>query len=351
MKVLHVLSDNIFSGAQNVVCQIIALFREKDPGTEMVFVCPEGPVREALEAREIRYVPLPALKAGALRQILRREMPDLVHAHDVRASVLCALACGRTPMISHIHNNHVDARRISLRSLSYLPAARKAAHIFWVSSSALEEYRFSRAVRNKSSVLFNVIDMAAVEEKAARDPEAPARDLVFAGRLTYQKHPQRLLSVAELLLARRPGLTMSILGDGELYEEMCRLAGSKGLADHVLLPGFASNPYGTIQKAGALLLTSRWEGTPMVALEAMSLGTPVVSTPTDGMKDLVRQGENGFLGETDEELAAAAAAILEDPALRRRMSEACRETARRINDTDSYYARIRNVYETALHIQ
>ena len=51
-----------------------------------------------------------------------------------------------------------------------------------------------------------------------------------------------------------------------------------------------------------MLLTSIYEGTPMCALEALCLGKPIVSTPTDGMKDLIKQGFNGFLSDKDDEL-------------------------------------------------
>lgn len=82
----------------------------------------------------------------------------------------------------------------------------------------------------------------------------------------------------------------------------------------------------------------------MCALEAMALGTPVVSTPTDGMKDLIQSGENGFLSDDDRDLAAAVERILSDSAYREKLSREEQETFRRINDPQAYKAAIAACY-------
>ena len=91
-------------------------------------------------------------------------------------------------------------------------------------------------------------------------------------------------------------------------------------------------------------MTSRWEGTPMCALEAMALGVPIVSTPTDGLKVLVKNGENGFLSDTDEGLVSAIIRILDDGDLQARMSEQCKRDAEVFNDTFKYKQTIKDIY-------
>ena len=86
----------------------------------------------------------------------------------------------------------------------------------------------------------------------------------------------------------------------------------------------------------ALLLTSRWEGTPMCALEALALGVPVVSTPTDGMVDLIGEGEDGFLSDDDAVLAEKVLAIVTDEALHERLSRNAAEKSLKINDVATY---------------
>ena len=74
----------------------------------------------------------------------------------------------------------------------------------------------------------------------------------------------------------------------------------------------------------------------MCALEAMVLGVPVVSTPTDGLVDLIEDGVTGFLSDSDEVLADKMVLLSEDPALRAAMSRNAAQRAREINDTAAY---------------
>lgn len=74
----------------------------------------------------------------------------------------------------------------------------------------------------------------------------------------------------------------------------------------------------------------------MCALEAMALGVPVVSTPTDGLLDLLDEGENGFLSDDDAVLAEKMVLLASDPALRERLSRSAAEKASRINDIQTY---------------
>ena len=124
IRILHVLSSHIYSGAENVVCQIISMFRS-DPDYEMVYCSPDGPIREALEARQVSYVPIEKVCRREIQRVIAEVSPNLVHAHDVRASIVCAMAAGgvggnRLPIISHIHACFDSMTKISAKSLSYL---------------------------------------------------------------------------------------------------------------------------------------------------------------------------------------------------------------------------------------
>ena len=74
----------------------------------------------------------------------------------------------------------------------------------------------------------------------------------------------------------------------------------------------------------------------MCALEAMAVGVPVVSTPTDGLVDLLREGETGFLSDEDRVLADKMVQLSTDAALRERMSRTAAEEAVTINDVTTY---------------
>ena len=82
----------------------------------------------------------------------------------------------------------------------------------------------------------------------------------------------------------------------------------------------------------------------MCALEAMALGTPVVSTPSDGMKDLIEDGINGYLHDDDEVLAEKLLKIMNDPDHRRMLSENTMKKFAQINDAPAYQAAIAACY-------
>lgn len=342
MKVMHVLNSRVFSGAEKVVSQIIHAFRED---MDMVYCSPESEsLGKILAAQSIAYCPLPSLTPANLRQAIRREQPDVIHAHDMRAGFVAALCCGNIPLISHIHNNAMDARGLSPKSLAYLLAGCRARHIFWVSQAAFAGYRFHSLFQQKSSVLPNIIDTQAIWEKVSQDAQAYDFDVIYVGRLTYPKDPQRLMRICARMKAQRPHLKVALVGAGDLEEETRQLCRELGLTDNVSFLGFRENPMKMVKDSKVLTLISHWEGTPMCVLEAMALGTPVVATSSDGMKELICSGESGWLSDDDESLAAHMLRIIEDPSYRDMLSQNAGKKFAQINDEARYKSALLRQY-------
>lgn len=343
MKVLHLLQSDRFSGAENVVCQIISMMA-KYPEYEMVYCSRDGQIREALAERNIQFVPLANMSISEVRRVLREQKPDIIHAHDMGASFFAALVCGKTPLISHIHNNNFNSQKPTPKAILYRYAAARARHIFWVSKAAQEGYFFRKGLQNKSSVLYNVINAEQLRQKATQAEQRMVYDVVYLGRLTYPKNPQRLLSIIEKIVNQKPDVRAAIIGAGELKDEVHRLIVEKKLVKNVDCLGFMSNPYGILQNAKMMLMTSRWEGLPMCALEALALGIPIVSTPTDGMQELLRDGIGGCLSDDDEILKENLCQILADAQLQQKMSREAIEKINRVSNLEYYSAELQKWY-------
>lgn len=342
-RILHVLSSHVYGGAENVVCQIIHMFRD-DPDVQMFYASPDGTVRPSLEERNINYYPISGMNIREVRRVIRETQPTLIHAHDMRASFITSLACGSIPFISHIHNNNFDSRSLSLKAIVYRYAAQKAKHIFWVSPSAYNGYRFHEEFADKSTMLRNVIDprqLAARADEAI--PENPY-DIVFLGRIDTPKNPVRLVEVMAGAAARHPGLRCAIAGIGDLEPDVREAIARTNSAESVHMLGFQSNPYGLLRASKLMLMTSLWEGTPMCALEAMSLGVPIVSTPVDGMCDLVTDGKTGFLSAENDGLIESCLKIVEDSALHDELSRNAAAKAAALLDVDAYKQTIWQAY-------
>ncbi len=342
MKVMHVLNSRIYSGAEKVVCQIIKAFRGE---VEMVYCSPDSDiVRKMLEEQDVTFLPMESMRVSNLKKVIEAQKPDLIHAHDMRASFFSALCCGNIPLVSHIHNNAYDARGLSPKTIAYLLAGFKARHILWVSNSSYEGYAFHKLFAKKSSVLYNIIDTEQIFEKKETDSNTYAYDMIYVGRLTYQKDPQRLMRLCARMKEGKPDLNVAIVGTGELEAEVKGLCKELNIEENVHFLGFQSNPIKMVHDSKAMILTSRWEGTPMCALEAMALGTPVVSTPSDGMKDLIDDGINGYLTDDDAVMADKLLKIMNDPDHRRELSENTRKKFAEINDAPKYKEAIAACY-------
>ena len=347
-KILHVTMSDTFSGAENVACQIISMFKN-DSDTEMFYCGIEGPkIRNALEERKIKFVPMRARTPKEVARVIRETKPTIIHAHDMKASFYVALTCGKIPFVSHVHNNNVDSRGLSAKSILYYFAAQKAKHIFWVSKSAYEGYAFHEQFEGKSSILYNVIDAEEVYKKAAQDEKEYAYDIVYVGRLTPQKNPQRLVKVLAGIAEKYPEMKAAIIGTGDLEAETKQAIAEYHAEHSIDMLGYSSNPYGAMKQAKILIMTSRWEGLPMCALEAMALGVPIVSTPTDGLKEIVDDGKTGYLSDDDDVLIDRCTDVLENNELYQNLHHATLEKAAQILDIKTYKEALDKVYRQTM---
>ncbi|WP_295289376.1 glycosyltransferase [uncultured Catenibacterium sp.] len=346
MRVLHLLQSSRFSGAENVVCQIINMI-DNNYDIEMMYCSCDGQIREALNERNIKFLPIRNLTVKEVKRIIKEYKPDLIHAHDMRASFIGALACGNIPIISHIHNNNFDSRGVSLKSIAYLYAALKAKHIFWVSDSSYEGYNFHNLFKKKSEILYNIISIDKLYSKMTLDNNNYDYDIVYLGRITEQKNPLRLMKICKGIVDQLPSVKIAVIGTGDLEDVTHKEVERLELESNVTFLGFQSNPYKILHDSKLMIMTSLWEGTPMCVLEAMSLGVPVVSTPTDGVKIVVDNGKTGYLNETDEGLVNSCKTILTDTMLRENMSDASIKRAKELMDIEKYKKRIKNAYEKA----
>ncbi|SFI33486.1 Glycosyltransferase involved in cell wall bisynthesis [Pseudobutyrivibrio sp. OR37] len=343
MKVLHILSSHIYSGAENVVCQIISMFKD-EPDIEMGYCSPDGTVRKALEERDINFMPVKEMNTSELKRVIVAYQPDVIHAHDMRAGFLAARACGNIPLISHIHNNAYNSRGISAKSIAYFYAALKAKSIIWVSQSSFDGYAFHGPLKKKSVILYNAINTEELKNRMALDNNSYDYDMVFVGRMVYQKNLHRLLQITRLIADEYPSVKVALAGTGEDEEELKQLCTSLKLDDNVTFLGYQSNPLKLLHDSKLMVLTSRWEGTPMVALESMALGTPIISTPSDGMIDLITDGYNGYLSDDDGDFAKKIIGVLSDENLYETLRANQLKRSAEVNNVDKYKAVIAKLY-------
>lgn len=343
MKIIHLLSTNEYSGAENVACQIISLFsREKN--IEMFYVSEIKGNKKYLEDRSIPYIELKKFSYSEVKRIVEQTQPDVIHAHDIKASIIASAFCKRCKIVSHIHSNHENMRKINLKTILYKFATKRISKIIWVSDSAYENYVFKKGCSNKSLVLYNIIDKNSLQRLAAESKRHDACDVLYLGRLSYPKNPVRFLEIIKQLKRSNADIKALMVGDGEYKDKVLAYIKQNKLSNNVFVLGKIQNPYGILQNAKILVMTSRFEGTPMSALEAISMSKPIVSTKTDGLIKIINNYKSGVYSDDDKELANAIKKLINDQALYRSYQKEASRTNDLINNKKQYLENIRGIY-------
>ncbi len=134
----------------------------------------------------------------------------------------------------------------------------------------------------------------------------PRNHIIFgsAGRLAHQKGFDLLIEAAAQL--KNKPFTFLIAGEGKLQKKLLNLISRYGVQEKVKLVGFLENALPFLNSVDIVVLPSRYEGMPNTVLEGMALGKPVLAAEVNGVKELIRNGQNGFSipPESVTELAA-----------------------------------------------
>ena len=185
------------------------------------------------------------------------------------------------------------------------PWYAKFDQVVCVSQSVKEQ--FDRLFHNRfdSTVLYNVIDDAAIREKSLLPLPEEAKKRRFTvlsvGRFTAQKNFLRLLQAQKGLLDDGLEHDLWILGDGPERPMLERYVAENGLQDSVWMPGFIENPYPFMREADLLACSSVYEGYSTFMTEGVILGKPIVTTDVSGMRELLGDSEFGLIVKNDNE--------------------------------------------------
>ncbi len=256
---------------------------------------------------------------------LRREQPDVLHAHLPHAAWLARWSRLAAPVPLVIDTLHSSAtgklgRRFGYRCSQWLPD-----HVTAVSEAAAHSHRVAGMVNeDQLSVLANGIDVDCWQPDAqtrleAREELGIESEFLWlaVGRLEPVKdYPALLKAFAHTGQKAQ----LAILGAGPLEIELRQMAVALGLGKRVRFAGFCPNVARWMQAADGFVLSSRYEGLPMVLLEAGACGVPAVATDVPGSREVIVKGETGWLAPAGdpEGLAAAMNWLIHTPVKERR---------------------------------
>jgi len=269
-----------------------------------------------------------------LRRLLRGWVPDVVHAHGLRAGAFAALALAGLPyrLVVTVHNAPPATRpgRVVHAALERL-TARRADAVTWVSGDLGARMRQAGA-RDGGRAVVAAPGFAPPEPDevtAAREDlgGADRPTVLSVGRLAEQKGFAVLIDAAARWQGRDPCPRLAIAGAGPLADALASQARVAGVTVRFL--GRRNDVPALLAAADVVVVPSLWDGQPLAVQEALRSGRPLVASRAGGIPDLT--GEDGALlvpaGDAGA-LAKAVLAVLDDPGLAARLRAAATERSR-----------------------
>src|SRR4051812_3036409 len=334
MKIVHLVIGGDVAGGQLVALQLARAAR--DAGHDISFVAPTpGAFLERVEAEGFAADVVPirgALDLAAvyrLRRVLRSQHASLLHTHAHFSVNVVGRVAGRlagVPVIAHVHVENAfsnDAARRRLQIALDNATARLAWRLVAVSDATRDAVVRQGYPAARTITIRNGIDPVVDVAPAVLDTPSGTPVLVEVGRLCEVKGQRELIQALARL--RRDDATLVLVGEdieagGAYRDGLARDADALGVTDRVRFLGYRDDVAAIVAAADVAVLPSSVEGLPLVVLEAMVQGKPVVATAVGGTPELVSDGETGLLvpPRDVDALVRALDGLLDDPGRARR---------------------------------
>jgi glycosyltransferase involved in cell wall biosynthesis len=283
-------------------------------------------------ARQLRFARDLAVTRARLGPFLRETGADVLLTLGISTFAPIALVATRiVPVVVSLQGGEPDGRFVSHPHL-FRRLLRRAGGIAACARSLARQAReLEPSIEGRLRILPNGVDPRPF---AAAVPYAHGRPYVLAaGRLTRQKGFDVLIdAMARAGSIRRGEADLVVAGDGPEQHALTERASERGIEERVRFLGAvdATRMASLHRGAAVVAVPSRWEGLPLVCLEAMASGRPVVASAVDGIPDAVLDGTTGLLVAPDDPgaLAQALDALLRDAARADALGAAGRTRAR-----------------------
>ncbi|ANH40213.1 N-acetylgalactosamine-N,N'-diacetylbacillosaminyl-diphospho-undecaprenol 4-alpha-N-acetylgalactosaminyltransferase [Nocardioides dokdonensis FR1436] len=348
MRLLMSIAEMGSGGAETLVTDLAASLVAG--GHDVCVASDDGWRAQQLETAGITHLPVPMRVAGRRRLALAgarvarwslRGRPDLVHAHNVRATLAGRLgtwATGHPPVLTTVHG---------LAPEDYLPAVRVLGRwsdlVVAVSTSVADDLARWGLPPERIRVVPNAVPVPVLPSRAdarrALGLGEGEQVALCVARLVSPKRQDLLVAA----WARRGTGTLLLAGDGRERERLDRLVGRLGLRSRVRLLGTRSDVTDLLAACDVAVVPSDREGLSMAALEALAAGVPLVASDVGGLRDLADAARLVEPGEVDA-LQAGLDAVLDDPAYAARLVGCGHELVRRRFSVESMRADYLRLY-------
>ncbi|MGP0591322.1 glycosyltransferase [Nitrospira sp. T9] len=281
-----------------------------------------------------------------LRASVMALQPDLVHVHGGRAGFFFTVSLLKVPMVYTVHGFHFIEKSPKIRRMALMAERwnlRRACHSIFVSKYdvVLAEKFQLLSGRDKRSVIYPGLSL----NNLPRPLPQGLLHIGFIGRLEHQKDPLLFVEMMEFL----PEYSATIVGGGALAPMIKQEIARRGLGGRVHMVGELSHgeALDILATFSVVVLTSRWEGLPVLVLESMGMGVPVVSMNVSGLEEIIHDEINGMLVEkrSGEDLAEKVKKITNNEDLRIFLIKKAQETIQEKFSSETMMDSILEIYQ------
>lgn len=331
-RVALVIGQLTRGGAEGQLAQVA--MRIDRSRFEPIVYCLSGAVRpygEEIEANGVRVQVVRGYALTRLRHLARHFLDDdidVVHSWLFLANAatgVLQLVSPRRALITSARNRklHGPLNRLA-NAMAFRLSHAIVANSKDVASYISEKYR---APADRIRVVVNGVDTQRFRPATNRDLARPF--ILAAGRLVEQKNHALFIEAAATLHRSLPTARFGILGEGPLRRKLESQARDLGLSEALTFLGERGDIESVLPTASLFWLTSKWEGMPNVVLEAMACGVPVIATDVGGARELIDEGETGFVVRSGDGpgFVAHSQALLSDAARWQQVGRAARDKA------------------------
>lgn len=359
IKLLIILNTLDAGGAENIVLQLCRNLDKNKYQIAVATVMGGGALqKEFSELGAETFIFQKKGKFGlnvikSLRALMRQYKPDIVHTHLWSGDTwgrIAALLENRFILVSTEHNRNEDEgvlKKWVKHFLSYFTTQLVA------SSVAIKDYQVRKELidAKRIVVIYYGIELDRFPfrgVRTARYGDGPLK-LLTIGRLTQQKGQWILLEAMTKFDDIYPDAELTILGEGEMREELERVAKRLRIDGRVKFAGKVSNPQEYLKDADLFILPSIYEGLGVVLLEAMSVGVPVIASDIPAVDEVIENENNGLLfpAENSAELVDDILRIIKNVDLQTQLVENARKTVeekftvqRMAHEYDALYSKL-----------
>jgi glycosyltransferase involved in cell wall biosynthesis len=346
-------------GAERQLVYMLRALRAVGVATRVLCLTRGEPFEEEIRALgvPIEWIGASGSRPARLIQLikaLRREPVDILQSVHFYTNLYVASA-GRITGTHHIGAVRNDV----LSEIKCNGAIGRFQLVFPRNLISNSELGLERAVssgflRTRIHLVRNAVDPEVFHEKRCSGSCDPVIRILFAGRLVEQKRPELFLRIVnEVMNDLQPRPTKAIIaGDGPLRLHLERLGSHLRMTDRLEFLGECSEMAAVYQRADMLVMTSEYEGTPNVLLEAMACRLPVIATSVGGVPEILAEGRGLLVDPADENgLKAAVLTVASDAGFRAELGGRGYEYVSRSHSLEALGRQLTEIYSQILSKQ